>query len=317
MTQTTANISSFKQTLEQHGLELTRDKTTTLQVNVGLACDLACRHCHLEAGPGRTELMSKETAEAVIACAERFNFKIIDITGGAPELLPALPRLLEGLSPLTQKLIVRTNLTALARPESSLLPALYKQHRAAVVASLPAINTGQTDAQRGAGVWEKNVAMLRLLNGIGYGLKDTGLELDLVTNPTGAFLPAGQLQTEQRFRQELARKHGIAFNNLYTFANAPLGRFRSWLEQSGNLDGYLQKLTENFNPCTIAGLMCRSMLSVDWEGQLFDCDFNLAAGLHHHGQPMHISGLSSLPAALTPIPVGDHCYACTAGSGFT
>ena len=317
MTQTIANISAFKQTLDQHGLELTRDETTTLQVNVGLACDLACRHCHLEAGPGRTELMSAETVEAVIACAKRFDFKIIDITGGAPELLPSLPRLVEGLASLTQKLIVRTNLTALARPESTLLPALYRQQQVAIVASLPAVNAGQTEAQRGAGVWGENIAMLRLLNDMGYGLQDTGLELDLVTNPTGAFLPAGQPQTERRFRQELARKHGISFNNLFTFANAPLGRFRSWLEHSGNLDGYLQKLTESFNPCTIPGLMCRSLLSVDWEGHLFDCDFNLAAGLHHNSQRMHISGLSSLPAAGTTIPAGDHCYACTAGSGFT
>ena len=317
MTQTFSNISSFKQNLDQHGLELTRNETSILQVNVGLACDLACRHCHLEAGPTRTELMSAETVEAVIACAERFRFEIIDITGGAPELLTHLPRLVQGLAPQTQKLIVRTNLTALARPESELLPALYQQHRVAIVASLPSVNAGQTEAQRGAGVWEQNVAMLGMLNNLGYGIKGTGLELNLVANPTGAFLPAGQAQTERRFRQELARKHGIAFNNLFTFANAPLGRFRSWLEHSGNLNGYLQKLTESFNPCTLTDLMCRSLISVDWEGYLFDCDFNLAAGLHHSGQRMHITRLSSLPEAGTTIPVGDHCYACTAGSGFT
>lgn len=317
MFHTNTNISAFKQTLDQHGLELVRDETTILQINVGLACDLACRHCHLEAGPGRTELMSAETVEAVIACAKRISFKIVDITGGAPELLPALPRLIEGLAPLTEKLIVRTNLTALARPESAMLPTLYREHRVAIVASLPAVNAGQTEAQRGAGVWEKNIAMLRLLNDLGYGINGTGLELDLVSNPTGAFLPAKQTETEQRFRLELARRHGIVFNNLYTFANAPLGRFRSWLEKSGNLDSYLQKLTGSFNPCTISGLMCRSMLSVDWQGYLFDCDFNLAAGLHHSGQRIHISSLSSLPATGTPIPVGDHCYACTAGSGFT
>lgn len=317
MTKIPSNISYFKQTLDQHDLKLARDNTTTLQVNVGFVCDLACRHCHLEAGPDRTEMMSAETVEAVIACAKRFDFGMIDITGGAPELLPHLPRLVEGLAPLTQKLIVRTNLTALARSESALLPSLYRQYRAAIVASLPAINAGQTEAQRGAGVWEKNMAMLRLLNGIGYGIHNSGLELNLVTNPTGAFLPAGQLQTEQRFRQELARKHGIAFNNLFTFANAPLGRFRSWLEHSGNLDSYLKKLMDSFNPCTLPALMCRSLLSVDWEGYLFDCDFNLAAGLHHKAQPMHISGLTSLPEAGIQIPVGDHCYACTAGSGFT
>ena len=309
--------SAFQQTLLQHGLELTRGLTTTLQVNVGLACDLACRHCHLEAGPARTELMSAETVEAVIACAERIHFATIDITGGAPELLPQLPCLLERLAPLTSRLIVRTNLTALARPESAALPDLYRRHRVVIVASLPAVNASQSESQRGSGTWETSLSVLRRLNGIGYGLEESGLELDLVANPAGAFLPAGQAQTERRFHQDLQRRYGISFSNLYTFANVPLGRFRGWLEQSGNLDRYLQKLAESFNPCTLPGLMCRSLISVDWNGFLFDCDFNLAIGLHHGTHTLHISQLSALPAPGTPIPVGDHCYSCTAGSGFT
>lgn len=309
--------SAFQQTLLQHGLELTRAETTTLQVNVGLACDLACRHCHLEAGPARTELMSAETVEAVIACAERIRFATIDITGGAPELLPQLPCLLERLAPLTSRLIVRTNLTALARPESAALPDLYRRHRVVIVASLPAVNASQSESQRGSGTWETSMAVLRRLNGIGYGTKGSGLELDLVANPAGAFLPAGQAQTERRFHQDLQRRYGISFSNLYTFANVPLGRFRGWLEQSGNLEGYLQKLAESFTPCTLPGLMCRSLISVDWNGFLFDCDFNLAVGLHHGTHKRHISQLAALPAAGTPIPVGDHCYSCTAGSGFT
>ncbi|MBC8018034.1 MAG: arsenosugar biosynthesis radical SAM protein ArsS [Verrucomicrobia bacterium] len=309
--------SDFKQTLDRHGLELTRGETTTLQINVGLACDLACRHCHLEAGPNRTELMDIATVEAVIACAERIRFTTIDITGGAPELLPQLPYLVKKLAPLTSRLIVRTNLNALARPQSADLPELYRSHGVTIVASLPAVNAAQTESQRGDGTWETSIAMLRRLNGIGYGMEGSGLELDLVANPTGAFLPAGQAQAERRFQQDLQRRYNIAFNNLFTFANVPLGRFRNWLEQSGNLDGYLQKLTESFNTCTLPGLMCRSLISVDWNGFLYDCDFNLAVGLHHGAHKQHISHLTTLPAPGTPIQVGDHCYSCTAGSGFT
>jgi radical SAM/Cys-rich protein len=309
--------SAFQQTLDQHGLVLTRGETTTLQVNVGLTCDLACRHCHLEAGPTRTELMNTETMEAVIACAERFNFASIDITGGAPELLPQLPGLVERLAPLTPRLIVRTNLTALERPQSAALPDLYRKHRVVIVASLPAINASQSESQRGSGTWNTSISVLKRLNGIGYGVAGSGLELDLVANPAGAFLPAGQAQAELRFHNDLQRRYGIAFSNLYTFANVPLGRFRSWLEQSGNLDGYLQKLAESFNPCTMTGLMCRSLISVDWNGILYDCDFNLAVGLHHSQNRCHISELTELPLPGSPIPVGDHCYSCTAGSGFT
>lgn len=311
------NDSRFSDTLRRHGLELTRGATLTMQVNVGLGCDLACRHCHLEAGPGRTEAMGHETMEAVIACAGRFSFVAIDITGGAPELLPGLPRLISGLAPLTPRLIVRTNLTALARPESGALPELYRDHGVALAASLPACNAAQTEAQRGAGVWETCIAMIRRLNGLGYGVAGSGLELDLVSNPTGAFLPPTQGEAEKRFRQNLERRYGVSFNHLHTFANMPLGRFRAWLESSGNLGAYLARLEGSFNPCTLTGLMCRSLISVNWDGFIYDCDFNLAAGLHHGSRQTHIAQLAELPAAGTPIPVGDHCFACTAGSGFT
>lgn len=308
---------TFKENLDKHGLKLTRAATSTLQVNVGLLCDLACRHCHLEAGPGRTELMSPATAAEVIACAARLRFGTIDITGGAPEMLPELPRLIAGLAPLTAKLIVRTNLLALARPASADLLQIYQQQRVSIVASLPATNAAQTDSQRGNGVWEESIAMLKHLNGLGYGVVGSGLELDLVVNPPGAFFPAGQAQTERKFRLDLDRKYGISFTNLFTFANVPLGRFRDWLATSGNLAGYLAKLEGSFNPCTLAGLMCRTLIAVDWEGYLYDCDFNLATGLAHGERRTHITELTELPAEGTAIPVGDHCYACTAGAGFT
>ncbi len=309
--------SAFKQKLEQQGLLLSRGETTTLQVNIGLACDLTCRHCHLEAGPHRSELMSRETCGELIACAARIRFETIDITGGAPELLPHLPGLLENLAPLTSRLIVRTNLTALALPGSSALPELYRRLGVVLVASLPSTNASQTTSQRGSNAWDTSISMLRRLNELGYGVAGTDLELDLVVNPTGAFLPTGQSQTERRFRQDLSRRYGISFNNLFTFANVPLGRFRTWLERSGNLEEYQRKLSECFNPCTLPGLMCRSLISVDWNGYLYDCDFNLAVGLHHGENPLHISALSQRPSSGTLIPVGDHCFSCTAGSGFT
>jgi radical SAM/Cys-rich protein len=261
--------------------------------------------------------MEQDTVEAVIACAERLPFATADITGGAPELLIPLPRLVKGLAPRVKKLIIRTNLMALSRPESAGLPDLYQQHRLAITASLPATNAGQTEAQRGSGVWETSIAMLRRLNSLGYGREGSGLELDLVANPAGAFLPADQKQTERKFRADLERRHGIAFNRLFTFANVPMGRFLDWLERSGNLEAYRTKLEGSFNPCTVSGLMCRTLISVNWDGYLYDCDFNLAAGLPHGERLTHISELSELPPEGTPIPVGDHCYACTAGSGFT
>jgi radical SAM/Cys-rich protein len=310
-------IPSFEQTLAQHGLALTKSQTTTLQVNIGLTCDLACRHCHLESGPTRPESMCFETSEAVVACAERFRFETIDITGGAPELLPQLPYMIKRLSKLTSRLIVRSNLTALARPQSAGLPELYQQHRLIIAASLPAVNTAQTDAQRGKGVWQTSLDVLKMLNHLGYGVAESGLILDLVANPSGAFLPAGQEAIQKRFRQELSQKHHISFNNVFSFANAPLGRFLEWLTSSGNLTEYRQKLLNNFNPITIPSLMCRSILSVDWHGNLFDCDFNLASKLPHSGKLTHISELKTLPTPGTSVPTDYHCYSCTAGSGFT
>jgi radical SAM/Cys-rich protein len=312
-----AGIEPFKEVLTRHGLQLTRDRTTALQVNVGLKCDLACRHCHLEAGPGRDEMMDRATMDAVIDCARRFDFASIDITGGAPELVPGIDHLVRSLAALTPILVVRSNLVALNGDRGAELCKLYRDLKVVLVASLPATNASQTEAQRGAGVWETSIFALKKLNGLGYGMEGSSLELDLVSNPAGAFLPAPQQQAEKKFRQDLMRKYGVSFNGLYTFANVPLGRFRTFLEHSGNLDGYLEKLAAGFNPCTVAGLMCRHQLSVDWQGRLHDCDFNLAAGLAHDGEFKRISELSELPAPGTPIPVGEHCYACTVGSGFT
>ncbi len=308
---------TFKEALEFNGISLRRGTTTTLQVNVGLSCDLACRHCHQDAGVSRTEQMNAETIDAVIACARRIRFAAVDITGGAPEMMPHLPRLIAGLVTLTDRLIVRTNLVALTRPEMEQLPELYQKHGVSIVASLPATNEQQTDALRGQGSWEKSISMLKLLNGLGYGKEGSGLTLDLVSNPAGAFLAPKQSEAERKFRQELLRRFGITFNNLLVLTNVPLGRFRSWLQQSGNLEAYIDKLEGSFNPGTISGLMCRTYISVDWNGFLYDCDFNLTTGKPHGGRKIHITELRELPRPGTPIPVGDYCYACTAGAGFS
>jgi len=314
---TEQGMEPFREVLQRHGLQLQRDRTVALQVNVGLVCDLSCRHCHLEAGPDRVEMMGRETMDAVIDCARRFSFCSIDITGGAPELVPGIDYLVRSLAGLTPRLLVRSNLVALNGERGAALCELYRDLKLALVASLPATNAQQTEAQRGTGVWERSIAALKYLNRLGYGVEGSPLELDLVSNPAGAFLPAGQKGAEKKFRSDLMRKYGISFNSLFTFANVPLGRFRSFLERSGNLEGYLATLAAGFNPCSVAGLMCRSQLSVDWLGRLYDCDFNLAAGLPLGGEPMHVSQLSELPAPGSPIAVGEHCYACTVGSGFT
>lgn len=310
-------VEPFSETLERQGFTLLKDRTTTLQVNVGLLCNQTCRHCHLEAGPGRGEIMARETMEEVIACAERGAFPCIDVTGGAPEMHPGLGGLLQGLAGHTPRLMLRSNLTAVSGGGQGELVELCRDLKVTIVASFPSTNESQADAQRGRGVWERSITALRELNDHGFGRPGTGLELNLVVNPAGAFLPAGQCTLEKKFRHDLKRRWDIDFTSLFTFSNIPLGRFRRWLLSTGNYDQYLKRLAGNFNPEALPGLMCRTLLSVSWDGYLFDCDFNQAAGLPLGGVPRHISDPGSLPARGSPIAVGDHCYACTAGSGFT
>lgn len=311
-----ANIP-FKTKLKKHGIKLRRVATTTLQVNVGLVCNQTCKHCHLDAGPGRTEAMDSDTMDAVVAYAERSGFKAIDITGGAPELIPGIAGFVQRLAPLAPRIIFRSNLSALNEPAQAPLIETLVDNKVVITASFPSINAAQTDNQRGRGIFEKSVAALQELNRRGYGKESTGLELNLVSNPSGAFLPQGQEHTQKRFRQILHGKYDIVFNNLFTFANVPLGRFRDWLEKSGNLESYIDKLADSFNPCAADGLMCRSQVSVSWEGYLYDCDFNLAADLPLGGKKIHVSELGKAPAQDSVISVADYCYTCTAGAGFT
>ena len=314
--ETAGPIEPFAETLARHGLDLVRGKTRTLQVNVGFLCNLLCRHCHLEAGPHRREVMPVETMNGVIAYASRVSFEAIDITGGAPEITPHMEYFLRGLAGCTKKIIVRTNLAALRENAASGLRQFFRDMGIALVASFPSTNASQADALRGQGFWGKSIEVLRDLNQQGYGCPGSGLTLDLVVNPAGAFLPGNQDQTEKQFKRYLQRQ-GIVFNNLYCFANVPLGRYRAWLAMSGNLDNYFKTLFARFNPATVDGLMCRSLISVSWDGYLYDCDFNIAAGLPHGAGKVHVSSLAGCPEEGKTIATGDHCYACTAGAGFT
>jgi radical SAM/Cys-rich protein len=310
-------VSSFRRTLEDHRLSLVRNHTTILQINTGLLCNQNCRHCHLNAGPDRKERMNQKVIDQVVAYARRCRFETIDITGGAPELNPHLPELIEKISTLAPKIMVRSNLSALHDGTKDHLLELFKRYKVIIVASFPAVNESQTDAQRGKGVFKRSLDALNKLNELGYGGEESDLELDLVSNPTGAFLPPSQDQAEKRFKQLMAGKYGISFNSLFNFANVPIGRFRDWLRKSGNLEGYLKRLADNFNPCAIDNVMCRMLVSVDWGGYLYDCDFNLARGIPLGGQKTHVSEMPGPPEPASRIAVADHCYSCTAGTGFT
>jgi radical SAM/Cys-rich protein len=310
-------IEPFRQSLARYGLRLERAQTATLQVNVGFLCNQTCRHCHLSAGPGRKENMGPETVDEVVSYAQRSYFETIDITGGAPEMNRNLVNLIERLPPLAPRIMLRSNLTVLSNCNRDHLMELLKANGVVIVASFPSLNKSQADSQRGDGVFERSVDTIKKLNAMGYGQEGTALELNLVSNPTGAFLPPSQSQAEKRFRQVLEKKWGIFFNNLFSFANVPLGRFRQWLLQSGNFEKYMERLASSFNPCAVEGLMCRTLVSVSWDGYLYDCDFNLARGLYLGGRKIHVSEMPGPPEPTSPIAVAEHCYTCTAGAGFT
>ena len=246
----------FSLTLTRHDLKLERKTTRTLQVNLGLLCNQTCRHCHLSAGPDRKENMDLGIVQEIISYSQRSGFEIVDITGGAPELNPYIETLIEGVSDVVPRIMLRSNLSVLNDGKRDHLMKLLSEKRVVIVASFPSLNEIQTDSQRGDGIFQIIIDALKKMNSLGYGHEDTGLELNLVSNPTGAFLPPDQEQTEKRFRQVLKRKWGIVFNNLYNFANVPLGRYRQWLIKTDNLDIYVKKLYSSFNACAVDGLMC-------------------------------------------------------------
>lgn len=287
-----------------------------LQVNVGKRCNQACHHCHVDAGPDRTEVMPDAVVDACLAFLERSGIATLDITGGAPELHPRFKDLVVCARAAGRHVMDRCNLTITQLPNYADLPEFLARHQVEVVASLPSFAARQTDAQRGEGVFEQSIAALRRFNQLGYGVEGSGLILNLVTNPVGAFLPAGQAALERDWKRELARRFGISFNRLYTITNMPISRFLEFLEASGNLQAYMEKLVGAFNPATVDGLMCRSTLSVGWDGRLYDCDFNQMIDLGvESGAPQTIFDASVQGLTGRRIAVGRHCFGCTAGAG--
>jgi len=309
--------TTFQDKLTGAGLwPLTATGVETLQVNVGKRCNQACKHCHVEAGPNRTESMTRETAEQVIEALRRHpQIKTLDITGGAPELNPNFRYLVTEAKALGRHVLDRCNLTILFEPGQEDTARFLRDHDVDVVASLPYYLAQRTDAQRGLGVFDLSIEGLRLLNSLGYA-QDGGPALDLVYNPTGAFLPPAQGEIEAEYRRELDKRYGIAFSHLYTITNMPISRFLHFLERSGNHERYMEKLVQAFNPAAAAGVMCRSLVSVGWDGLLYDCDFNQMLDLPvAPGLPRHVRDFDSAVLQNREIAVGPHCFGCTAGGG--
>jgi radical SAM/Cys-rich protein len=307
----------FGQTLVERGLgPLRADGIQVLQVNVGKLCNQTCRHCHVDAGPDRRERMTRETMQACLNALARTDIPVVDITGGAPEMNSHFRWLVTEARRLGRHVIDRCNLTILLVPGYQGLPEFLAGQRVEVIASLPCYLEENTDAQRGKGVFKKSIAALRRLNALGYGRPGSGLLLNLVYNPLGPSLPPPQAALEDAYHRELDARYGIVFNRLYTVTNMPISRYLDDLVRSARYDQYMETLINAFNPAAVPGVMCRTTLSVGWDGRLFDCDFNqmlelgLAAGL-----PRQIRDFDPEALGQRPIVTGQHCYGCTAGSG--
>ena len=308
--------ADFDGVLAKHDMRLRDGVVKTLQVNVGKLCNQACKHCHVDASPKRTEIMTEETVEQVIDVVRRFRIPTLDITGGAPELNPSFRRLVAEARAAGAHVMVRHNLTVMFELGQTDLPEFFRAHRVEVVSSLPYFLEGQTDAQRGRGVFEKSIEAMRRLNHVGYGEGESGLILNLVYNPTGAYLPPAQSSIEVDFKRELGSRHGVRFNRRYTITNMPIKRFLDYLRRSGNEERYMRRLVEAFNPTTIENLMCRHLVSVDWRGRLYDCDFNQMIELGvERGLPQTIAEFDPARFAGRRVSTAVHCFGCTAGAG--
>jgi len=310
-----STLRTFRSVLGSHGTDLRRATARVLQVNVGKLCNQTCIHCHVGAGPGRREVMSAGTADRVIAWMERWKPPVVDITGGAPELCPEFRRLVRAARATGAHVLVRCNLTVLFEEGQDDLPDFYADHGVELVCSLPCYSAKNVDRQRGDGVFEKSIRALRLLNGKGFG-REPGRVLTLVYNPVGPSLPPDQASLEAAYKRELKEHFGIEFDRLLCMTNLPITRFGLWLRQTGRLEEYERLLFENFNPATVDGLMCRDTISVGWQGDLFDCDFNQMLDLAMGNRPRRYLW-DVEPGALEGerIATGSHCFGCTAGAG--
>ena len=317
-----ADEMSFAAKVRAHGLgELRRERVTTLQVNVGRLCNLACHHCHVEAGPKRAEVLTAEVAERLHELlAASPEVETLDLTGGAPEMNENFRHLVTGARRLGRRVIDRCNLTILLEPGREDLAEFLAAERVEVVASLPCYTLENVERQRGRGVFDASIEALRRLNALGYGLPGSPLRLDLVYNPLGPSLPSDQTQLELDYKRELAERFGLEFHHLLTITNMPIRRFAEQLVRLGRAEAYQALLVNHFNPTTVAGLMCRSQVSVDWSGGLYDCDFNLMLGLSlaadEAGPRKTIWDVPALDRLVgSTIATASHCFGCTAGTG--
>jgi radical SAM/Cys-rich protein len=308
---------SFEEALDGAGLfPLRATGIDILQLNVGRKCNQTCRHCHVDAGPDRTEMMPDAVVDRCLEVIDATDIPTVDITGGAPELHGRWRELVTRARAAGKEVIDRCNLTITLLPNYAYLPRFFAAHGVHVVASLPHYRQKGTDTQRGGGVFEESVTALRRLNALGYGKPGTGLVLDLVTNPVGTFLPGSQKALEAEWKRQLLRLYGIEFNALYTITNMPIARFLEFLEETGQLGEYLERLVTAFNPAAAAGVMCRNTLSVGWDGTLYDCDFNQMLELPVDARsPRTIFDFDLEALARREIVLGTHCFGCTAGAG--
>lgn len=295
---------------------LTASTVDTLQINVGKMCNQVCKHCHVDAGPDRKEIMTKETMQYCLDVLSKNDIPTVDLTGGAPELNPNFKWFVDEIKKLDRHIIVRSNLTILQESGFEDYAEFMAKHNVEIVSSLPYYKKSFTDRQRGEGVFDKSIAAIQKLNKLGYGKEATGLTFNLVYNPVGAFLPPSQEELEKDYKRELYDHFGIVFNNLLTITNMPISRFLDYLLQSGNYDNYMHKLVDSFNPCAATNVMCKFIVSVSWDGGLYDCDFNQMLELNvNHGAPTHIKDFDMEKMRNRRIVTGQHCYGCTAGAG--
>ncbi|MEX0929786.1 MAG: arsenosugar biosynthesis radical SAM (seleno)protein ArsS [Balneolales bacterium] len=311
------SMAKFEEKLHTAGLfPLKPTGIETFQINLGYLCNMTCKHCHVDAGPDRREVMSRETLRLCLQALETSAIQTVDLTGGAPEMNPHFRWFVDELFRLGKHVIVRSNLTILDTPKFQDLPGFMAERKAEITCSLPYYNKKRTDSQRGEGTYDKSVKVLKMLNTLGYGREETGLRLNLVYNPVGAFLPPAQPSLEDQFKKALMKDHGIGFNSLYTITNLPISRFLNFLLESGNLDEYMENLITAFNPAAARGVMCRNTISIGWDGKLYDCDFNQMLDIKtSQGAPGHIRDWSEKKLNGREIQVNQHCFGCTAGAG--
>lgn len=311
-------IPSFSDKLAEAGLKaLEPTSIDVFQINVGKMCNQVCKHCHVDAGPDRKEIMTRDTMEEILDALSQSKASTVDLTGGAPEMNPQFRWFVEQLSAMGKQIIVRCNLTIiLANPKYHDLTDFFAKHKINVVSSLPSFTARRTDAQRGEGVFEKSIRALKMLNAVGYGQEGSPLKLDLVYNPSGAYLPDNQEDLQHEFKHKLLDEYGIVFNELFAITNLPVSRFLDYLLNSKNYEDYMNELANAYNPVAAKGVMCRSMISIGWDGYLYDCDFNQMLDLKlRDGVPNHISEFDFEKTLNREIIINQHCFGCTAGAG--